>query len=200
MNALLLWRRERMPVAVFGPVCIALAAAAVVASGTTLSGLSGFSGLSGLSGPALLMACAGAVALVTQFRLWDDLADRDHDRATHPGRAMVQHPRAPFVVAAVALGVFNVTALAAFGSWASAIALAVLDLAAWLAYRLRRSPRAPAWRFVVLPLKYPAFVFVLAVATGTPAASALVPVAALTYATAGLYEWLHDGPMVGATS
>jgi hypothetical protein len=188
MNALRLWRRERLPLAVFGPVSVALAVAAAIASGSSLAG------------PAALAACAGAVALVTQFRLWDDLADRDHDQTTHPGRAMVRHPRAPFVTAVLSLGVFNVVALAALGSWTSSVALAALDLAFWLAYRLRRSPRAAAWRFVVLPLKYPAFVAVLATAMGTPAAGVLAPAAVLAYAAAGLYEWLHDRPLVGATS
>ncbi len=55
-----------------------------------------------------ILAAAMALPLILQFRLWDDIADREHDRETHPGRVL-SHTRdlKPFLVTAVALFVMN---------------------------------------------------------------------------------------------
>src|ERR1700719_604806 len=74
--------RERFPLRIFGLAAVALAAAASWASAATPT-------------PATLVyatACSALLAL--QFRLWDDLEDRDRDRATHPGRLLVRTPAA----------------------------------------------------------------------------------------------------------
>ena len=87
--------RSRFPLARFGPLALFLAAAGLASSA-----------------PAhpwrWVLATAQALPLVLQFRLWDDIADRGHDRVVHPGR-IVCHVRdmKPFLVLAAALFVFN---------------------------------------------------------------------------------------------
>lgn len=144
---------------------------------------------------ARLASAAGAAALLLlQFRLWDDLEDRDRDRVNHPHRVLVHASPAPFRRALVALGLANLVALAAAPSAGAAAGLAALDLAFFAAYRLRASVPDPCWRFGVLLAKYPVFVGLIAAATGSPRAFQLALAMALMYAAASTYEVFHDRP------
>ena len=155
-----------------------------------------------------LAAAAGLAALLLlQFRLWDDLEDRDRDRAAHPERVLVLAPPAPFRRALLAIGLGNLIVLAAApaaGAQAAAApaavtpaaaapaALAALDIAFLAAYRLRAALSHRVWRFGVLLSKYPAFVGLIAATAGAPRAPRLALAMAAMYAAASAYEALHD--------
>lgn len=149
---------------------------------------------------ARLVAAAGlATVLLLQFRLWDDLEDRDRDRVTHPGRVLVGASPAPFRRALVALGLANLVVLAAARSAAAVAGLAVLDVAFVAAYRLRAGVPDPVWRFGVLLAKYPIFVGLIAAAIGAPRTLRLALAMAAGYAAACAYEAFHDrSPVDGA--
>jgi hypothetical protein len=131
-----------------------------------------------------------AATLVAQFRLWDDLADRERDRREHPDRIL---PRAtslvPFHVLLAAAFAANVGLLVAFRPvWTVVLFLALnAVLLAWYG-RLRGWVNRPRVHSLVLLLKYPAFVVLLAgVAT-----LRLLAAAALVYLILCVYEFLHD--------
>ena len=179
--------RERFPLAVFGPVCLLLTTAA-------------FSSVASITVPRLAVALLLGSALVVQFRLWDDLEDRIHDRATHPTRVLVNSPAQPF---RVLLLVVTATAIGLSASEQTALAATLaLNGAGWCAYRLiRRRISENGWRFGLLPLKYPGFVTVMTLSLGDVVPVRLVLAAATTFVCASGYELLHDNPSrVGGAS
>ena len=150
---------------------------------------------------ARLLPAAGLTALLLlQFRLWDDLEDRDRDGRTHPERVLVVAPPAPFRRALVGIGLANLATLAAAGAAFALAGLVALDVAFAAAYRLRAGVPDGVWRFGVLLLKYPIFVALLAAAAGTRQAFRLAVAMALMYAAAASYEVHHNRrPTAGAT-
>jgi 4-hydroxybenzoate polyprenyltransferase len=133
---------------------------------------------------------AAAFGLVIAFRIWDDVMDRDRDRATHPERVAVRAASTtPLTSAAAAVALAAVILIGAAHGLASVGFLAVYSavLAASYATRGARS----AIREWILLLKYGVFTLVL---IGLPAA--LTPRALLSaaaaFAAACVYEWLHD--------
>lgn len=187
MKAIAAYFRERFPLAVFAPVWLMLTAAA-------------FWSVTSVTTSRLAVALFLGIALVVQFRLWDDLEDRTRDRATHPARVLVNAPAEPFrilqvVVAAIAI------ALTASQQAALVSALA-LNTAGWCAYRLVRRRLSPnGWRYGLLPLKYPGFVAVMSVFLGDVIPVRLAVAVATAYLCASGYELLHDSPArVGGTS
>jgi SAM-dependent methyltransferase len=134
-----------------------------------------------------------AALLVAGFRLWDDLSDRELDRARHPGRVLVR---------ATALGHYHVLLaltlllnLAVVGLRGPAEAVAVLlglhaVLLGWYRGLRGRVPGALPNTLVVL-LKYPVFVYLLAGRPGVPAGTALAA-PALLYAGLCAYEIVPD--------
>jgi hypothetical protein len=166
--------RERFPLRLYLPVAIALALAAQVrdANVSSLAADSGF-----------------ALLLLAQFRLWDDLADRAHDAARHPGRALVRSPTTlPYTLACVLLGG---TALALVslrpGALAGIVALGALDLTLGTFYTLRS--RRSARGDVLLLTKYPAFVLI--VGAGSPTVMTGLAMI-LVFFGACAYEMWHD--------
>jgi hypothetical protein len=181
--------RERFPLRIFGPAAIGIVAAASWASAATPT-------------PATLIGATGFSALlVLQFRLWDDLEDRAHDRATHPERLLVRTAAAPYRRALMCLALANVM-LCGIDGWPAAIEIGLLDLVFYLAYRrTRRHVPDGVWRFSILLIKYPAFVVVLATVLGAPQPGRLAAAALVAYTTACGYEALHGrSPVAGVTS
>lgn len=134
--------------------------------------------------------------LLAQFRLWDDLADRDRDRATHPSRVLVRASQLePFVATCLALTVANLALRAWLGGNAAAQALVALDLAAAAWYSWRPARRT-ALTDLVLLTKYPAFVLLLAAGSHAPIPLVAVSAAAIYGLACGLEIW-HDasGPL-----
>jgi 4-hydroxybenzoate polyprenyltransferase len=145
----------------------------------------------GWSGPAAVMVDAVvALALVTAFRVWDDLVDRARDRVKHPHRVTVTASTiTPLWIAAGALGSAAAVMLALAHGTASVVLLFVYAgvLAASSATRDSRT----AAHDRILLLKYSVFTLVL---IGLPAAISVrsLVAAAVAFAIACVYEWRHD--------
>lgn len=133
--------------------------------------------------PALFLALA-----LVLLRLWDDLADLEHDRAHHPQRVLVRSANRRAFAAAVALGLLLlVTALAADGRRVVVYGalLAWLGLLYHSGWRTRL-PRAA--REGLLLVKYPVLVFL---AGAGPSRQAWVAGLVL-YAVLLVYDWRDD--------
>ena len=172
---------ERFPVALFGPVVALQAALALWVAAAALSPQNA------------VMAAALSAVLVLQFRLWDDLEDRDVDRRRHPHRVLVQSDPRLFWSALVVLAGSTAAALAFAARPAALISLVAAYAALLLGYRAARKICGDrAWRFAILPTKYPAFVIVIALALGASSVARALSAAVLAYAIASAYEFLHD--------
>ncbi len=168
---------ERLPLRVFGPIALGLAAPAHIPRP---------------SGPAAFVAdVTFAVLLLAQFRLWDDLADRSADAIRHPHRVLPRRENVRnYVRLCAVLACANACIAAQRNQPELALALfGVLSVALTFAYT--RTGRSAGTDLLCLA-KYP--VFVLLVATSRPGASLRVAAAAaaLAFAVACTYELLHD--------
>ena len=171
--------RERFPQRIFAPAAIGIVVAAHWASTAPTTA------------PTLMFVTACSFLFLLQFRLWDDLEDRDRDAATHPERLLVRMPAAPYRCALMGLALANV-ALCGIGGWPPAVEMMLLNLAFHVAYRrTRRHVPDGVWRFSILLLKYPAFVGVLATILGAPQPGRVAVAALVAYSTACGYEALH---------
>jgi len=140
------------------------------------------------------IAMLPALLLLFQFRLWDDLADRDQDALEHPDRVL---PASDSVaayrwLASVTAALNIVIAVTSATPLHVAVLIALnLSFLAWYG-RLRKYLESPLLHAHVVLLKYPAFVFIL---NGIIAAgSAQYPVYPMlvTYLAFCIYEILHD--------
>ena len=182
--------RERFKPGIFGPAAAVHAAAALWVTGRS---------------PAVAtsaLALGLAVALLLQFRLWDDLEDRELDRQRGPARVLTRSDPAPFRRICVLLTIVNLLLIAVARFRAAVLGLGCLDLFFLMAYRQLR-PKLPdrIWRFQVLLLKYPVFVGLVAAALAPLRPLRLMSAAAVVYAFACAYEVLHDRQLpLGAIS
>ena len=174
---MLAWLRERLPVRRFGPIAAAIACPPQLVA---------FRGAG-----AFAVDVAIAWLLLAQFRLWDDLVDRERDRERHPHRVLARTSRVKaYVLLCVALAIGNALVLGSRESARLALSLFVA-LTALLAAAYTRPYRTPATDLIRLA-KYP--VFVLLIAAGHPegygAAAYAAAIAAFVVAVA--YEVWHD--------
>lgn len=123
--------------------------------------------------------------LIIQFRLWDDLADREHDAIHHPQRVL-PNCGDPRLFRIVLLGsiILAACALGASGNMRTVVLYGVLILFLATVYAYGRPGRA--YRIQGVLLKYPAFVFLLS----PDAANARVAwCAAALYCLISIHEW-----------
>jgi 4-hydroxybenzoate polyprenyltransferase len=168
--------RERLPVRLLLPASVGLALVAV-----------------GVETPATLSAVVvTAGLLVAQFRIWDDLADRNRDRIDHPERVLVNADSVtPVRIACAGLAAANFGWVFARDGFGASLALLIAlngGAAVWYA---RRGVRTTAADHLLLT-KYAAIVAIVA---GTrlavdPARTLLAMVSA--YLAACVYEAWHD--------
>ena len=173
--------RERFDLIRFGPAAalVGMAAAATGNSALTTWGVN----------------TALAVALIAQFRLWDDLADRERDRHRHAQRTLVAAAHIwPFVIQAMGLAAANVALVLQVQGRTPAAVLLALNVAAATYYLLRPAERTIGSDLLLL-VKYPAFVLILS--GSEPRPGRLVLAMAMTYAAACAFDVWHDvsGPM-----
>jgi|MudIll2142460700_1097286.scaffolds.fasta_scaffold33296_3 hypothetical protein len=171
--------QERFPFRVFGPATLLLLALAALSIEAPQPGR------------GLVMAVL-VVLLVLQFRLWDDLEDRDRDARDHPERVIVRLPPGQFWQALAVLSFVNIgLALASRERWAL-IGLLALDVAAVAAYRWLRAYVGEAlWSRGILLAKYPAIVAIAALAGGTVSRPRLAAACLAAFAIAHVYERAH---------
>lgn len=131
--------------------------------------------------------------LVLQFRLWDDLEDRERDRRSHRDRVIVRSNVEPFrwLLAAFTAAAVAVAAATGLGVLTAVVTVDVLGVVAYRAIR----PRVPdvVWRFPILLAKYPAFVAVTAMAMGGQSWPRLALATLAVMTGACVYEAVHPG-------
>ena len=133
-----------------------------------------------------------ALLLLAEFRLWDDLADRDADAVQHPDRVLVKS-RSIGAFTLVREGLTATNLMGCVIRTGAHVTLPVLlalhaMLSAWYAVRSRRSIAGDQ----LLLAKYPAFVVIVAGARGLAEPVPVALAALLVYAAASLYEAWHD--------
>jgi hypothetical protein len=175
---LLAWRRERFPAPAWPGLALFVASAAAPS----------------MEPRAVARALALALGLLLQFRLWDDLADRERDARDHPERVLARagRPRS-FRLALLACGACNAAlALAAPRPLAALGALTVLTALylAWYA-GLRNRVRSPLAAAHLQLFKYGAFVLVVSGRPLDPGAREALG-AALVWLSFCAHELLHD--------
>jgi len=161
------YARERFPPGVFATAILAMTGVALLIpeSAWTL--------------PIAARALGLMALLFLQFRLWDDLEDRDRDAQTHPERVLVRSDARPFWWALVAVTVVNLGLVVQAGPRVAWVGLIALDLVARIAYSWARpNVSERVWTRWMLPVKYSAFVAIVALSTGRPVAWHLLAVGA----------------------
>ena len=172
LESVFAWRRTRLQGARFLPLAAFLAWAASSAGGAAVA--------------STLAACVIALALIAQFRLWDDLVDRARDRNAHPERLLAAAATtAPFDRVLVLLGAANAMAILGMRGVPALLGFLLLSAAAASWYRWHRSRQLT--HALVLHLKYPAFVLLLAPPPLAPLAGA-----AIVYASIVGFELLDE--------
>lgn len=172
------WRRERFPAPAWLALALFVGAAARPSTGAR----------------DVARTLALALGLLLQFRLWDDLADRERDAREHPERVLARAVRLrAFRLALLACGACN-AALAAAGprplEALGALALLTGLYVAWYA-GLRDRVREPLAAAHLQVVKYGAFVLI---ASGWPLrpGSRTALGAAIVWLSFCAYELLHD--------
>jgi hypothetical protein len=169
--------RERFRLSFFGPLAVGLAAAALGPR---------------LDVQGLVLQTLGALFLLAQFRIWDDLADRRKDAVAHPSRVLVRaESPTPLLGFGMALLALNVGLASQRDATLVSISLLALLHVALGAYYLLREGRTLLSDQLLLA-KYPAFVCVLAGEGLLEAPLAVGAAAAVIYAGASAYEAWHD--------
>ena len=161
------WRSTRFPYARFLPL------AALILWAAACEGRAGIA--------TTLTAFVIAASLIAQFRLWDDLIDRARDSVAHPERIVAgAASSAPFVWAVGLLACWNAMAFMAVRGVSGLLEFLLLCAIAGLWYAAHRERRLV--HALVLHLKYPAFVLLLApmfAPGGAPLAAAAIVYCAL---------------------
>jgi 2-polyprenyl-3-methyl-5-hydroxy-6-metoxy-1,4-benzoquinol methylase len=127
--------------------------------------------------------------LVVQFRLWDDIADREHDRHRYPERVLQRHRgrATPFLVLLGALTVPILGLLFTLENSAWRIgAYGGLALALAVVYGGAATAHGRVMRMGWVLLKYPVFVLLPLATPGSPNAWVA---AAISYLVVMLYDW-----------
>ncbi len=161
--SVLAYWRERLPTALFIPVALLLAAPALTQGAA-----------------AMAKSFFVAYLLVFQFRLWDDLVDRERDRVSFPDRVLVRgRSLVPFYVFLLLLATVSLFLLY---DRAIVYLVALMAFSFWYRWIAQRVPSVVRYHAVLL--KYPLFTYL--------ASSAGVAAMALVYFTFAAYEPLHD--------
>jgi hypothetical protein len=175
-----IWRykQTRFPLALFAPLALFLTLAAGAADESTPIGL---------AAARILLA----FTWLFQFRLGDDLADRQRDRRDHPDRILTRADWRPFVglLALLTAGNALLTVwLLPVPCGAEYLGMVGLFLLGYAATRRWQPPLLPASAGVLL--KYPAFVYLLSSVSASR--WTLASVLVLVYACFLAHEILHD--------
>lgn len=173
------YRRSRFPAVIFVPLGFLLC-------------LAGSDGLR-IGARELAVKLALACGLLFQFRLWDDLSDRERDRLDHPDRVLVKTP-SPALFRALLLLTFALNSvLIALQPAALSRAAVFLALTAGLLFWYRHLRAVCGGDLIhchVILAKYPAFVYL--VSSSETLEARLWVSMLLVYFSFCIYEFLHD--------
>ena len=174
--------RERFDLRIFLPLAVVIASPTLMAD----AGWRQFA-----------LDCGFALLLLTQFRMWDDLADRQHDALAHPDRVLVRTADVTQVIASVAaLAVTNICV----SVWRDRTGIAVSVLAAlngvFAIWYLARSTRSLFGEYLLLA-KYPAMVVIVCGHRILDIPIIAAGLAIVLYCSVCVYEAWHDptGPL-----
>lgn len=140
----------------------------------------------------LLLTGVLAWTLLLQFRLWDDLCDREADRRAHPHRVLVRASSlAPFHALLILSFLLNLALVAVLPGFLNLGLFLALNGAAalWYAWGRRVLPNVTLGYHLVL-LKYPVFVLLLSQPARNGRGAALAM--ALVYLCFAIHEAIHD--------
>jgi len=122
------------------------------------------------------------------FRLWDDLADLEHDRIVHPQRVLVKTTRLRSFTAVLGFGLLALLLLLLTHPLRLAgFSVLLLLIGSLYHSSAGRSLFRPVRTYIILS-KYP--ILLLIAAAGPIPRSLLVGLG--LYTVVGVYEWLHD--------
>ena len=143
-----------------------------------------------------------ALLLVLEFRLWDDLYDREQDCRENPSRVLCQaESLKPFVVLYGMLRIGNLALVAWRWVVPAIVTLVVLPLLLGRWYGIRSRWRlGPVVNYHLVLLKYPACGYVLAAGFGETAGTSLFASLAVVYLGLCIGEVLHDRRLRGLNS
>ena len=145
------------------------------------------------------MAVLLAFMLILQFRLWDDIADRERDRLKHPDRILCQvSDIKPFLVMASVFPLINGLLLAWYHDHIARIPAYLLLCALLLAwYRLRPSSASPGLlNSALVLLKYPFIAWLVSTTAEDPAMPLIFSCLISVYLIFIIFEILDD-PTLG---
>ena len=174
---MLAYWHERLPIRTFGPIAAAIALP---------SHLPAFRG-------AGVFAIDTAIAwlLVAQFRLWDDIVDRERDRERHPHRVLTRTAHInKYMVACAVLAIINALVLR-FRERPEVTLPLLASLTLALAMGYTQSVRSSVLDLLRLA-KYPIFVLLVAIGRGEGATPAVLTGAFVAFVAAFAYEVWHD--------
>lgn len=181
INDLIRYQQTRFPVGLFLPLAMFLFTASLVV-GWPPNGL------------AWVAHVVLALALLFQFRLWDDLNDVTRDRLDYPDRVLCQANS--LTLFRVALGVSFVINLALLLWLSSSMAISIflgLNVMSLVWYQLAsRLAIHPFVAYHVILIKYPVFVLLLAWPVVAMEVRSLACAMAVVYFCFCVYELLHD--------
>jgi 4-hydroxybenzoate polyprenyltransferase len=169
--------RERLPLRTFGPIAAGLALPAQFAM---------FRGVG-----AFAIDTFVCWLLLGQFRLWDDIVDRERDRDRHRDRVLTRTRHVgKYIVACAVLAMINALLLRFRDRPEATLPLlAILTLALAVGYTLpKRSSGVDLLRLA----KYPVFVLLVAMGRTEGATAVVVTAAIAAFAAAVTYEVWHD--------
>jgi hypothetical protein len=169
--------RERLDLRIFVPLAVVIAAPPMIADPRWTR---------------FIVDGGFAFLLLTQFRTWDDLADREHDAVAGSGRVLVRATDVTQVIAFVAaLGVLNIC----LSVWRDATGIAVGVLAALNGtlgiWYLARTHRSLFGEYLLLA-KYPAMVLIVSGDRVLDVPGAVAGLAIALYCAVCAYEVWHD--------
>lgn len=146
-----------------------------------------------------IMAVMLSFMLILQFRLWDDIADRERDRLKQPERVLCRTSDIkPFLIAATILPLINGILLAWYQghiNWIPAYLLLCASLLAW--YRLRPSSASPGLlNSALVLLKYPFIAWLVSTAAEDPVMPLIFSCLFSVYLIFIIFEILDD-PALG---
>lgn len=175
------YTRTRFRPGVYVPLAVFLCAASAI-------------GAQAVPWDRIAAAVLTSLALLLQFRVWDDLADRHRDAVEHPDRVLPVSQRVgQYRWLVTAMAMMNTALVMILGTLLHVMVFALVNLTFFAWYGLlREHVTHQLLRSHAVLLKYPAFVFVLSGIVAVRSPLYLGYSMLITYFAICIYEIVHD--------